>query len=479
MSEPAKIKIGRESLLGFGGSILDKGVGFVAFIFFANYFPPDQFGAAYVVIGAATILKTVIDGFSSALQKRISENVNNHGEFASIGAILVLCFVSVLLAVYVLLQGAIRLPYEHLLPAGILFVGGRSLNYMIKRLYSGVGSVGLSRFIDVADGILTALLKFFLVLSMDLGTSGLIYAPAASGFIVAVTFYIVKFGAGISIPRLEYVHSVVEFARWSTINSLLNTVYRDGGIIVLGSFVGNSAASTFKTAERLTVPGSMPAQEIGNSVVVHVSGRRAAEEDVKIDQWLSTTTILSIPLFFGSLVLGDIIMVTIYGQAYAESGYVLAALSLVCVMDTFQQGPISVLSGVNRPDLITRLQFLRGFCFLPVITLFTYWWGLTGLLSGYVLTKPLGTIFVWSAAKERIEGPLVAKGMVISQIASGLVMFVVIAGINQVMMIDSAIRLGGVVGIGAVVYFSVLSTMNHKIRGEITRRGRQLANVVL
>lgn len=474
MKTPADVDLIQESMITFVWDSLDKVAAFVAFVYFANYFSTNAFGAAYTVIAVSMIFGSVPNAVAIAIQKRVSEDTTDLERFFLFGTVLIVVYTAITGGLALVTGSLASLEFAHLTLAGIAHLFGRPFLFQVERLFDGVGSPSAAAGLDFVDGLLTAGLRFVLILGLNMGAEALLYSGALSGFAVGGVAYLRRFGVPTTRPEFATFQDVKQFSGWSLISRLGNQVLENSIVVIAGTLFSPTFASYVKSARNLIEPARIPVRSIIKPIFVEVSaateqGNRAVQP---VQNGIDIASIFAIPLVAGAVVLGDQVMVTLYGAGYTNSGYVLVAIAAGFVFVTFTKIMANVLSGANRPELLAKSNALTAAVSVPVFVMATLLGGKTAFLLTVVACYAFNmSLTLYYAHDQVVSLSEFSWRFTRDQSLAASVMALVVAVILTQVQITSWIYLVVVVGLGGGCYAGALLT--------ISNEGRRIASTIL
>ena len=228
---------------------------------------------------------------------------------------------------------------------------------------------------------------------------------AAIGCIAAV--YLLRHNIGIGfIPStmLPIFRGAMPFAA----SLVLSLIYERADVTIIGQFLGTEQAGLYGPAATLvTTLFLIPASAYAVMVPVFTRAHaiQAAQFATTLRLFLAVNTALGICLAAGLAFSAGWIMQQLYGDQYAESGAVLAILSLVlglrCV--TFALGAAVVGAGLQTRRL--KAQALAAALNVVINLIIVGAWGIRGVAWVYVFTEFVLLIGYWLAlAPMRLRG---------------------------------------------------------------------------
>lgn len=473
MKTPADVDFVRESIITFLWDSLDKIVAFIAFVYFANYFTTTSFGAAYTVIGISMMASSVPNSVAIAIQKRVSEDTADHERFFIFGIILLITY-ALFVGGLAMGAGAVTTSqFEYLTLAGITHLVGRPFLFHVERLFDGVGFPGAAAGLDFADGLLTAALRFLFILGFGMGAEGLLYSAAVSGLVIGLAAYFGRFGIPRQQPSTTAFQDIKEFSSFTLLSRVSSQVFQNSAVVLTGTLISPTFASYIKSAKNLIEPARIPVRSVIKSIFVKVSAgtERGDLSTQPIQNGIDVASVFAIPLAIGAVVIGDEVMVTIYGTGYAASGYVLVAVSFAFVFDAFTKIAFSTLNGSNNPDLAAHSSVLTMILSIPVFTITILLGGDVAFLVVLVISYAfrLG-LFLRNIGETLTPLSALSWRFVVDQFLAAICMGALVALLTRRVAITSWIDLIAVVGFGVICYGLVLLV--------ISAQGRQIAETV-
>lgn len=459
MKKPAEVDLVREALITFLWDSLDKLVAFVAFVYFANYFTTSAFGAAYTVIGISLLMGSVPNAVAIAIQKRVSEDTTDHERFFVFGAALVSGYALLLGGIAIALGSVIDVQFEHLTLAAVVHLVGRPFLFHVERIFDGVGSPGFAAGLEFVDGLLTAVLRFVFILGFGMGSEGILYSAAASGLGVGLVGYLWNFSVPTRLPSMTAFHDVKRFSSWTLISRIGNEVFVNAPVVLTGTLISPTFASYVKSAKNLIEPARIPVKSVITSIFVEISA--AVEQDgdfiQPIQNGVDVASVFAIPLAVGALILGNDVMVTIYGAGYAGSGYVLVAVSTAFVFGAFSKVMTSSLNGSNHPNFVAITSASSAIVALPTFTLAILLFGAEAFLIALILCYAFRLVLLSRYVTQKLVSVLaVSWRFVGDQVVAAFCMGMFVIGVRTQMDISSWLGLFLVVALGSAFYGLVL-----------------------
>jgi O-antigen/teichoic acid export membrane protein len=452
----------RETLASIGWKYADVLFGFVGVLVYARVFPQTDFGAAYAVLAAARVVQNFANGVLIGIKKRISEDTRQKSlnQYLLLGLSFIIIFTGASFVVTAIGVEILKIEtYSEYVYYGVLSVGARSTFYLSKQIASGMGYPSRSYRIDTIDGAITLFLRVMLWLFAGYGATAILLGEVLSGLLIAVLFLTSMRVFPISIPTIEQIRSLSNFSRWSSINNFSNGLFNQGPIALLGYLVSPVTSAIYKNGVTLSQPGSVLSGAIAGNLVVKVSQDHTTDTDYnKVAQSsVSIAPVVAIPVLFGSLALGDKLMPVAFGKAYTGTGFALVAASTYTLMFSIKKPLYSIANGADTPQIITNVNTLRVFVFLPALGLVMYRYGFTAFLWSTMIVQTIDTlILVYQVRSGTAVSKVFNWSLLGPQIFAGAIMCLLVGAVNMVTDPTGLVSIGVTVLGGAVTYFSVM-----------------------
>jgi O-antigen/teichoic acid export membrane protein len=168
-----------------------------------------------------------------------------------------------------------------------------------------------------------------------------------------------------------------------------------------------------------------------------------------------------IPGLVGAAIVGDVVL-TIYGSGFQTGYYILLILTFARLLYGCQGQFLTVLDGVNRPDLTFRINGVFVAVNLVLNIVLTWQYGWYGAATATTASAALGLVFGYYYAN-RIIGVTVPIAVIGKQLFAAGVMALAVYG-GRLLFGDSLPLVFVLVIGGACVYFSVLLSISREFR---------------
>jgi O-antigen/teichoic acid export membrane protein len=463
--EVGDTKFGLQVSLGFVGEVATAAVGLVGSVILARSLGPSGYGLFYVALAVANFFENPVNGWAEACKKRLTET--DFDEAEAMGSVLLVVMVMAVLGAplaYVVLTLVSENP---LLPLAvpILFVP-MAAYWALKTVLTGRKNFSLSTWSKAVRTILKVLLQVGLVV-LGLGVWGMV-AGAALAALLTIPVVYRWIDVRPTIPSVDSLKSVAAFAKWSIPNGFVGTSLSKMDVVLLGWLATASAAGDYRVSLSLSMPAIFISGIIATGLMGRVSNleSRGAEWDEDLRNALSFSSILAIPLFVGSVVLGEILVVTVYSNQYAGAGLFLVGLTLYQLLVTQTAPRTSVIHGLDRPGTNFRISLAALVLNVCLGIGLLYLYGPIGIVVATVLTQAfvyLSRTYVVTKLVKEGEAILFTRPF-LEQAGAGLVMGAMVWGGRQLLALDQWYAVVGLVGVGGVVYGVVLLAISSTLR---------------
>ena len=474
MSESThELDLGRETLISFGSRAAMMAFGFAGVVLFARVLGPAGLGAYYLVLTAGQWISQLSNGVGSAVKKRVSESGTDPQTFLAVG-LLAHLGVSVAVALVVsladpLLAAVVNVPNLVVSITAIVFSLG--LFQICNALYSGIGNPGLSSWADTVRSVLTLLFQVGFIL-LEWGPFGLVLGFAAASFLTGVGVWVAS-GVVPRLPSWNTVASTARFARWSIPSAVVGDLYGRLDIILIGALAGNAAVGYYEAALRLVQPGAFFATSISQPLHVKASGLSSRDIDVvpDLENAMSYAGLLTLPIFFGALVIPLPIVRTVFGPGFGPAASALVGLAIFQILSSYTKPFEAVVSGIDRVEYSFGISVLVLLVHVPLALVLGVRYGMIGVIAATVLAEVV-RLGVYELLSNRLFDQFVATRPIGEQAVAGGAMAAVVYW-----LVETAVTITGwlwlivAVGIGAGVYFLTLGVLSNHFR-------QTLANVL-
>lgn len=452
--------------VGFLGRVATALVALVGSVFLARVLGPAGYGGFYLSMAVVQFLDNPVTGWSNACRKRLTET-----DFPSDEALGSLALAVVVGSVTVTgiafagrgqLASLIGIENSWILVSGLFFAVvayGTSLE-MVK----ATANFGIATWTIALRDVVRVAVQAALVVA-GLGIAGMVGGMVAANLLLMpVLWYLI--GRKPSLPDSETLASIWTFARSSIPNGVVSTAQDRMDVLLLGVLATQSVVGNYEVALRLTTPAIFISGVSGSGLLGRISNRRSRDESVRDDvrNNLSYASLIAVPVFFGALVIGEPLVVTVYSSQYTQAGTLITGLALYHLFVSQKDIHVAVLDGFNRPELNLRVS-IAVFLLNVVLGVGAFiLFGAAGVVAATVVSAGVG-YFVRAHFVRRLLPELsVLPRPLLEQVASGAVMAGTVLLVREALTFGRWESVALTVGIGIAVYWTVLLAVSEPLR---------------
>lgn len=441
--------------IGFLGKVATAFIGLAGSIIVARVVGSSGYGIFYISISISQFFENFITGWSSACKKRMTETDFDTGE--ALGSVLLAVGIIVSLVApgsYIILRIVSQNQY---IPIAVpLLLTTTSTYWAVNRVLSGRPNFSLSIWSGTVNTLLQTGGKVALVL-LGFGVWGMIGGTLLGPILV---FPIILYWIGVEpkIPSKESLLSIARYARWSIPNGFLGTALSRMDTLLLGWLATASVAGKYQVGLQITMPAVFISGVISTGLMARISNLESRHKDWLDDLWnsLSYGSILAVPIFFGSLVIGEELAVTVFSGDYRGAGIFVAGLALYRLVQTQSKSFKNVISGLDRPDIAFRISLIAFT--LNVILGVGLWFVLDalGIILATVLTGFVSYFLTIRYVKTLADIKFIVTKPLQKQLVTGAIMALTVFALKKSFGTGRWFYVFIYVGVGAIIYGVVL-----------------------
>lgn len=461
------------STVSFGGETVKATIakftmslsGFVGTILFARWLGPAEFGGFYVLLSVVRLADRPIGGWGIAVKKRFSEVGSDKSYvFGSLVAMLVGWNAVTIAGAWVFAR---RLrSYTGLEAAPLMFtVLTIALSLLpLLSLVEATGRIGVTKWIDTVRSYLTLGLQIVFVL-LGFEAAGMAFGLAAATFLT-IPFALRYLDTRPSVPDVESLSSVWEFARYSIPRSYVGQAYVRFDVILLAYLLSPSVAANYEIAARLTLPATFVAATASSLLMPRVSELSTVGDDISADisNALAFSSIIAIPMFFGAVAIPEEILVTLYGPEYRDAWLLLGGIAAYRVLTTQTEPLFQALDGLDMPNVSFYVSTVALAVNIPLGVALVLEYGAIGVVLATIIAEAIRYCGGALTVRRHVEDVRLTSSALVKQVSVGLFMFIVVYSLADFISVGSWIHLLTVVSCGAVIYWIGLVVISDELR---------------
>jgi O-antigen/teichoic acid export membrane protein len=462
----------RGSLVLFGTRIVSELIGFVSLIYFARTLGATGLGVFFTFQTLVSVLGVFTKlGVPGATVKRISQSESASQRGAYLAAALLLLVPPFLLvtAALVVVEPTV-VAYADLavvVPLLVLVLAIRSGSRLAVTALRGERRIAASAGIELLGQVARVAVSVGLLLA-GFGVLGLIYGLAA-GAASQVVVGAVVLDTRVARPTRADVASLFDFSKYTAGMEVSALAYNWGDTLVLAAFATKAVVGVYETAWKLSVVPLLGAQVVGVALAPSVTRWHEDGDWDRIEsafsEALTAAVALVIPALVGAYLLGDAIVLALYG--FGSGGLVFFLLVVGQVPQAVKNVTQNTLFGIDRPAPVfwTNLLTLVGNVVGNLLLIPEY--GMFGAATATVATATIAAVSQVLVLRRHLR-LRVAWDTLGWQVFAATVMGGALVAVRSVVPPDSAVGAVGLVLFGALVYG--LCLLGHaKIRTRVVR----------
>lgn len=458
---------------GTVASALTMTIGFIAIVPFSRSLGPSDIGLYFWVLSIISTADGVINGLLVAIKKRVSEVDADIPELLGVIAWIVVPFtvlVAAVVSVGLLVSGAAQ-PWTAA-AAFIIFVPF-VLAVAAKRVIIGLERVDVAQWLTTGRTCLRVVLQFGLLV-IGTGVAGM-FAGYATAMIAATVVGFMIVGVRPTAPSRETLQSVWQFARYSVPSGFVSRLDESIDQVLVGFLFLSSAVGNYGVAVRLVAPALLLTGVLQGSLSARLSRLESKEEpvDQPIKDNLAFTGVIAIPLFFGAAAIPKHTIITVFSSQYGEAAPLLVALAGTRVVKSYTSPMTSAVAGLNRPRALLWINTVSSAVMVAAAVAFGVVMGPIGVVFGLLTSLCVRLVACVVVLSDYVALSALASSEILRQVASGLVMFIIVE-ILDIVYISGWISILITIGLGVIVYAMTLFIISAKTRIHV----RELTNYI-
>lgn len=463
-----EIDLGRETAFATVARFSMALLGFVGTVAFARILGQTSFGGYYFLFSIAKLLNRPIIGVAIGGKKRMSESGSRPEEIVgSIGLFLIIW--CCLTALFLIPLSQIVSEILKISDAGLLLVSliiAESTFEAADWLVQGKGKIAATTWIDFFRSLLTLPGQLILVLS-GFGVLGMVFGLTIASLLSTIPLLYVL-STWPSLPTADSIRSLWRFVRYSVPTAFIGELSRRIDVILLGLLLSPAAVADYEAAAKLTVAAVFIAETSSNGLMTRLSSvsSRGEETSHHINNTLKFSTVFSLPIIFGSLLVARPLVVTIFGGEYSGAAILLVPLTIFRLLEGQNMILKRTMEGVDRPYTVTIADMLGGITNLAIGVALIILMGAVGVVLSTIAGEIVRLIVLSRAVREETQSRLVNYEQLL-QIASSIVMFVSLLAVKRFVNLWNPVILLGMIVAGAIVYATVLLLLSDELRTNV------------
>lgn len=467
------MKFKRTTLIVVVSRFISNGLGFVGTIYYARELGPGVLGSFFLLQSLIGILGIPADlGVQGALEKRISEGGDENQLYAASLLFIAISFIAVFL-ISLLLRDQINNYIGASLFWELIVL---LLAAIITRLYLSV----LRGELKVIQSALLRAFKalFTLATAVALLIIGfhiyaLIYGILV-GHVMTILLSVYIIGLSPKKPGIEHFNQIFSFSKYNTLLQTSGLIYSWTDIVVIGWFLSNSAVGVYEIAWRVSMVSIIASDAISNIIFPNFSDLHAKGQLSEIGDTLSRaitySIIIPIGIFFGSILLSEDLLLTIYGPTFASGASVLIILLGERIIHSFYKSLFNVTMAFDQPNIAFRISLISIFLNIALNIALVPIIGIEGAALAMLAAYVISSVLYYQHVRQKISFNLPIRN-ILWMTSAGTLMTISISLVEQIVNGYSLGTLLIIITTGGLLYLGiVLMKTNIKIPDNTLRQ---------
>jgi O-antigen/teichoic acid export membrane protein len=269
-----------------------------------------------------------------------------------------------------------------------------------------------------------------------------------------------------------HVRNILTYSVWAFLTSSGNTIFEYVDILVIGYFLTVSEVGIYGICWTFSTVAILISTALSNTLFVKVSRWHTDGDQHAVSLSLSRactySLMFSIPILFGGLFLGGPLLYYLYGADFSKGAVPLFILIGMRVIQSVQQIYFTYLMALDQAQkafLVTSTMAAMNF-FLDIFLVPIF--GIAGAAFASLVTIGTSTVFAHYQVSQLTpfipdKRTLLEIAIAVCLMSAGVFLLVHFMGIS------SAVQTAAFVGIGALIYFGALMSMDEDIRVSVKR----------
>lgn len=471
MDESTRIQY--NTVVSFVNKMGGQAIRFIGTVLFANIAGASPLGVYYTFLSLYNWGSRVsIGGMGQTIMKRVSEGDNSKYDSSEI--------LSAALTIRFLALGTLFVPIVFFRDQVDQFIGFSNAWWLLyfvlflsivyeslKAKLKGDKRIALVDSLQNAE-VIVATLSQLLLIYVGYLSFGLIVGFVL-GIIFGLTLAVYYINIGIVLPSRSSLNNVFDFTKFSYIDDLFMWENQWLDILAISYFLTSGVAGIYGAAYMIARMGVLLSTSVSISIFPEVSSISASEPGTDI--WkehlksaLKYSSFLTIPLVFGSLAIGDLVLKRVYN--FSEGGNVLIILALGVVFLGVYQQIHQVLYGLDNPKHAMGCSFISSIIKLVSLVVLVPVFGMVGAAYSASISMIVAAIIGFAIMYREydlwiVDLPLTGwRNQIISGILTGVLAEAVQRNINASLLTTLIVS----IALGAIGYFIAILIFDKEIQ---------------
>jgi O-antigen/teichoic acid export membrane protein len=338
----------KQSLISISGNVLVLLFSFVGSIIIARSIGPSGYGQLYYILAISAVLANFVEGWSVACGKKQSEEFFDSDIAISTSLTFAFLF-SILCVVFLILYSYIIDMHTYIITMITIVLIGKSFHLSTYQAFKSTEKYGYESYIIFIKSILRVVLQLAL-LGLGFGLTGLVVGFVL-GDLLTSTFLIIKMDYNLKKPPRNKIIEIYNFARYSIPSKFVTHSFDKIDLVMLFILSTSAIAGNYQTAVQISLPAMITSSSLSSSLRTKISNSHSRDKDFSsiLKTSINYASFISIPMFFGSLIVGEELVKLVYTESFAIGGILIPYVILIKLIISQRSLYQSSLNAINKP----------------------------------------------------------------------------------------------------------------------------------
>lgn len=461
-----------QSRLSVIARLIDGISGILAIIIFVNILELNNLGRYFILVSIVQSATSPTKGITTCIKHMVSrENKkNDYTNIISSGVIMSLLLSITIttlgLGMYFLILSDFYTIYKIEIIFVTIFIISKTILFSLNDSYRGLGYPSKAMFLLAGQGIIQTILQITLLIVFDLGIIGLLGGTIISmilSSIYLITRDEIKFG----YPRID-LNYFYNYAKWVSTQKTVSNLHIKIDALILGLLVSSSSVGLYRSVMKITRTTTFVGSAINQSIFVKFSKAKNGYpiDDLNING--SYVSLLSIPMFFGGIIVGEDLLKFLYGSEFTEAYYILVLSCLYVFLRSNSNVIENALNGSGHPEKATIYQMISLFIFFISSYVFINLFGFNGIVISLIISEAIRFILLIYGFKQ-ITGSYYNPHKIKFQAISSIIMSVIVY-CTSMFLTESIISLVLLLLVGFISYTVMIILLDDSARKYVSSK---------
>lgn len=460
------MSIARSSMIWFIARILSIIIGFISLSYFAHALGAKLLGIYYLFLSVQGILYTISNaGIGGAVEKRMSEK-RSQSEFFTASLILNIFSIIAISIIIFIFNNEINnyLGISLTIPLIIILSLNQFSAWIVAVLF-GEHKVAASALVELFRDF-SKLITQIIVIFIGFGVYGLIVGVGI-GYLASIFVGILLIDAGLSKPDRWHYSRLLDFSKYTWIDSVTGYLYQWLNILVLGLFFSSNIVGIYGVYWSISSVVLISAQAISSSIYPKISEAAINKNSEYIETIFKDSIIfsmfLTIPSIAGLVLFAKPLLYFYAGNDFINLSYVFIILCLARLFEAIQYVLGSFIKGFDKPKLIFRTTVIASATNLLGNFILIYFFGVIGAGIATFLTVFV-TFLLYFIYIKSFKMPEIPKKELTYEIGSTSLMLVSLYILENIFSPFKLINLIPMMFAGLIIYLTSMYVLSLKVR---------------